>query len=288
MTDHEFSTQEHDQPDHSRSSESNNANEITIAMNKLYDYYYTSREYSRRYPKPNRSTLEFLFRHGAGKATNILDYGCGNGRYALPLLQQTQATITCFDISQPAIDEIAAYVQGSPLAARVRMFCGSSALLENQGRYDFIMLMFGVLSHVGNRSDRIKTLQHMRRLISDHGRLILTVPSKFRRRPMELLYSKLRRMSGSVPECLKERGNIFFTRTIADEDHLFFYHLYTVNGLKKELLEAGFELRTMSPESILPEWLITQSDLLGKIDAALLPLLPASLGYGICIVADPV
>lgn len=60
-------------------------------MNKLYDYYYASHEYSRRYPKPNRSTLEFLLRNGAEKAENILDYGCGNGRYALPLLQQTQA-----------------------------------------------------------------------------------------------------------------------------------------------------------------------------------------------------
>lgn len=264
------------------------SNEITAIMHRLYDDYFISHDYSRRYPKPNKATLEFLLRHGAENAANILDYGCGNGRYALPLLQQTQAQLTCFDISQPAIDEFAAYLQGSPLAARVKLLCGNSELLENQGQYDLIMLLFGVLSHVGIRADRIKTLKQMRRLITDQGRLILTVPSLFRRRPMELIYATIRRACGIATRAMKESGNITFRRSIANEEHQFFYHLYTVNGLKEELLEGGFELREFSPESILPEWLITQYDLLGKIDATLLPLVPASLGYGICVVADPV
>ena len=268
-------------------AEPHNGNEIKASMAKLYDYYYTSREYSRRFPKPNRATLDFLFRHGAGKAVNILDYGCGNGRYALPLLQQTKAQLTGYDISLPAINEFAAYVQDSPLAARVRLFCGSPSLLEKQGRYDLILLLFGVLSHVGNRADRLKTLRQMRSLIADEGRLILTVPSMYRRRPLELLYATIKRAQGSATEPLIEPGNIIFTRNIAHEEHHFFYHLYTVKSLKEELQEAGFVSRMLSPESIFPEWMITRSDLLGKIDAAMLPLLPVSLGYGICVVADP-
>ncbi|MFA7061961.1 MAG: class I SAM-dependent methyltransferase [Pedobacter sp.] len=288
MKDNEHSGQVNDQAALAKGIDSQDANEITATMNKLYDYYYASHEYSRRYPKPNRSTLEFLLRNGAEKAENILDYGCGNGRYALPLLQQTQAQLTCYDISQPAIDEFASYVQSSPLAARVRLFCGSSSVLENQGRYDLIMLLFGVLSHVGNRADRLNTLMQMRRLITDNGRLVLTVPNIFRRRPVELLYANFLRLCGIATKAMKEPGNITFSRNIANENHQFFYHLYTVYGLKKELLEAGFKLYALSPESILPEWLITQSDLLGKIDAALLPLLPTSFGYGLCVVAEPV
>jgi 2-polyprenyl-3-methyl-5-hydroxy-6-metoxy-1,4-benzoquinol methylase len=268
--------------------EPQNAHEVTASMTALYDYYYTSHAYSSRYPKPNRATLEFLLNNGAEHAASILDYGCGSGRYALALLQRTQARVIGYDLSQPALNEFSAYLQGSPFAARATLLCGKAELLEGRGGYDVIMMMFGVLSHVGDRAVRLKTLRHLRSLITDRGRLILTVPSIFRRRPLELLNAKIRRATGRATEPLKEPGSIMFTRNIANKNLHFFYHLYTVNGLKEELLEAGFVLRTLSPESVLPEWMITQSDLLGKIDAALLPLLPASLGYGICVAAEPV
>ncbi|MDE2430559.1 MAG: hypothetical protein KGM99_17710, partial [Burkholderiales bacterium] len=64
--------------------------------------------------------------------------------------------------------------------------------------------------------------------------------------------------------------------------------LYTINGLSAELREAGFKITKLSPESLLPEWMITQSIILGRIDEALLPLLPAALGYGIKAVAEPI
>jgi len=265
-----------------------NANEILTAMNVLYDYYFASHAYSCRYPKPNRFTLEFLLRQGAATAGTILDYGCGNGRYALALLQRTQAHVTGYDISQPAINDFSASLRGTPLADRATLLCGNVALLEGQGRFDVIMLMFGVLSHVGPRAERLKTLRRLRGLLTDRGRLILTVPNVFRRRPLDLLCAKIKRACGRVSEPLKEPGNIMFTRNIAHKDLHFFYHLYTVKGLKEELGEAGFAVRTLCPESVLPEWMITQSDLLGRIDAALLPLLPTSLGYGICVAAEPV
>jgi SAM-dependent methyltransferase len=262
--------------------------DIIAEMITLYDDYYASREYSRRYPRPNRSTLNFLLRYGARQARTILDYGCGNGRYALPLLQSTMASLTGFDVSRTAIQAFANRLQGDPLTSRVRLLCGDPVLLEDDTRYDLIVCLFGVLSHVGERADRLKALQHMRRLISEQGHLLLTVPNLFRRRPAELLSASIRRRLGNARQPLKEAGNIIFTRKIANTSRRFFYHLYTVKELQQELLEAGFVLRTLSPESILPEWMITQSDILGKIDAALSPLLPACLGYGFCAAADPV
>ena len=264
-----------------------NQSNITAEMRDLYDYYYTSHEYSRRHPKPNNSTLKFLFENGAGAAGNILDYGCGNGRYALPLLQSTQAQLTGYDISQSAINEFASFIEESPLTKRTRLICSNSAELRQHGPYDLIMMLFGVLSHIGSRLERLKTLRLMRSLITENGRLVLTVPSLFRRRPLELLRATVSRASGTATESLKEPGNIFFTRYIANKEIDFFYHLYTVKGLNEELQEAGFAICSLSPESLLPEWLITQFKLFEKIDAALLPLLPASLGYGICVAAAP-
>lgn len=267
--------------------EAEGASGIAAAMAALYDDYYTSHDYRRRYPRPNRATLEFLLRNGAAAAERVLDYGCGNGRYALPLLQQTRAHVTGYDISQAAIAEFASYLAGQPLAERAALRCGEPEILEGTGSYDLILLLFGVLSHVGDRSARVAALRRMRRLTSPGGRLILTVPSVFRRRPLELARAQLRRLSGRAIGVQQEPGNVFFTRTIAAGQHRFFYHLYSVKNLRDELGEAGFALRQVSAESLFPEWMVTQFGGLGRLDAVLLPLLPASLGYGIRAVATP-
>lgn len=261
--------------------------QITEAMTDLYDRYYTSHEYEKRYPKPNQGTLHFLFANGASTAQDILDFGCGNGRYALPLLQQTNASLTGFDISHAAIAELSRFLQNNPHAGRMRLFEGDAHILNGQGDYDMIMLMFGVLSHVGDHTARLATLKQLRSLMRPEGRLVLSVPSIFRRRPFELFAAHWQRMTGKARDTQKEPGNIFFTRNIDKQAHQFFYHLYSVAGLRAELQEAGFAITALSPESLLPEWMITQHDLLGKLDEALLPLLPAALGYGIRAVAVP-
>lgn len=262
--------------------------QIAEAMTHLYDHYYTSHAYEKRYPKPNQSTLNFIFQHGAGKASQILDFGCGSGRYALPLLQSTQATITGFDISHAAIAELSKFTDHHPAAQRLRLFEGDANQLKDQGEYDLILLLFGVLSHVGDHDARLATLRLLRQLIRPEGKLILSVPSIFRRRPLELLEAKMKRLTGRASATQKEPGNILFTRQIDKQALQFFYHLYSVTGLRTELAEAGFELTVVEPESLLPEWMITQSSLLGKLDQALLPILPAALGYGIRAVALPI
>ena len=44
----------------------------------------------------------------------------------------------------------------------------------------------------------------------------------------------------------------------------------------------------MQAESVLPEWLVTQNRVLGRVDAWVSRILPAALGYGIRVVAKPV
>jgi len=260
---------------------------IAAEMAELYDHYFTSHEYDHRYPKPNQSTLKFLFEQGAKDAQDILDYGCGSGRYALPLLQTTQSRLTCFDISSAAIAELSRFIQGHPSADRVRLVAGNAEKLNSQGDYDLVIMLFGVLSHIGDRTARLAALHQLRNLMRPEGRLILSVPSIFRRRPFELLKAKLLRATGLARRAQKESGNILFTRNIDKGPRQFFYHLYSVADLRAELLEAGFRITALAPESLLPEWMVTQSSWLGKVDEGLLPLLPAALGYGIRAVAVP-
>lgn len=261
--------------------------DIATSMAALYDAYYRSSDYDRRYPRPNRATLDLLFEHGAAEARDILDFGCGNGRYTLPLLQRTRAHLTCCDISCEAITELRTQLAATPWSSRTTLLCGGAAELEGAARYDMVLLLFGVLSHVGHRDERLATLRRLRRLIRPGGRLVLTVPSILRRRPWEMLRAAVQRSTGHAEGMLAEPGDIFFDRHIAEADRRVFYHLYSSRGLRSELLEAGFTVREMRPESLLPEWVVTQTEWIGRVDAALLRWLPAPLGYCFGVVAEP-
>lgn len=262
--------------------------EVSAAMAQLYNHYFACHDYEKRYPQPNQATLDFLMDQGAEKAQQILDFGCGNGRYALALLNSTSASVTGCDISEAALAEFNSHLDHARFGARTRLFHGPSSVLEGRGHYDLILILFGVLSHVGARSERVETLRQLRALMEPDGKLLLTVPSQWRRRPVELMKAAFDRWRGRVHGVRTEPGNILFNRRLGGVWHQFFYHLYTVRRLREELRAAGFQMMVVEAESVLPEWLITQHPWIGGIDARVARFLPASLGYGMRAVAVPV
>lgn len=257
------------------------------AMEGLYDHYYACQEYQQRYPVPNATTLDFLFAQGAGEARQILDFGCGNGRYALALLQRTQATVTGYDISLAAIDAFQGLLNDTAFGQRARLLTGPLDALESCEQFDMVLMLFGVLSHVGGQAARHEVLHRLRALMQPQGKLVLTVPSVWRRRPVELCSAAFDRATGRAKGVLAENGCIAFTRVLAGAPHTFFYHLYSAQSLQSELRSCGFEVVAMDAESVLPEWLVTQHPGLGRADAAVCRFLPAALGYGIRVVARP-
>lgn len=261
--------------------------QVRVAMAHLYDHYFACHAYEKRYPQPNQATLAFLMTQGASNAQRILDFGCGNGRYALALLQATSASVTGCDISEAALQEFRSHLDDLRFGARTRLLLGDASALAGSGRYDVVLMLFGVLSHIGVRSARLDTLRHLRSHMTPGGKLLLTVPSQWRRRPIELICAAIERLRGSAQGVLIEEGNILFSRMLGGESHQFFYHLYTVQRLRDELREAGFQTTLIEAESVLPEWLITQHPWIGGIDARVARLLPAFLGYGIRAVAIP-
>lgn len=257
-------------------------------MTDLYDHYFACKDYQKRYPAPNAATLEFLLRHGADKAGQILDFGCGNGRYALALLESTSAHVTGYDISTSAIAEFNHFLEKTRFGPRVRLLTGPREVLTGPERFDVVLLLFGVLSHIGGQADRLDVLRHLHAMMAPQGRLVLTVPSMWRRRPLELLLAAFKRRTGRAQGVQAEAGNIEFTRLLAGVSHTFFYHLYSAGRLRQELRACGFEIVEMDAESVLPEWLITQYRAVGRLDALVSRFLPAFLGYGIRVVAKPV
>ena len=138
-----------------------------------YDAYFASQVYDRRYPAPNPSTLDFLRRWiRVGAEGRVLDLGCGNGRYALPLLETGAFSLVGCDISAAALQAFRSRLQHHPARGRVLLLRGEAASLPPGPAFDAVMMMFGVLAHIDARADRVATLQALRRRTRAGGRLL--------------------------------------------------------------------------------------------------------------------
>jgi hypothetical protein len=147
--------------------------------------------------------------------------------------------------------------------------------------------MFGTLSHISPRSERISTLAFFAKALSrSKGRLVISVPNAYRR----FLYEQLvplteRDVDVKAVPLLKEPGDIYYYRHIAEEKILMRYHLYTIASFKADLAEAGLKLDTIVAESILPESAVTSNNVIGTFDKFASQLVPAWAGYGLLAIA---
>src|SRR5271155_4769890 len=87
-------------------------------MHEAYEQYFRVRHYDRRYPAPNRLTLEWV-RSRAGRGTTVLDIGAGNGRYAIPLAGEGYRVIAV-EPSDAAREQLAERADAAGVAKGIR------------------------------------------------------------------------------------------------------------------------------------------------------------------------
>lgn len=252
-------------------------------MAKTYDKYFSTGFYEKRYPVANRQTFQAILaelKNLAPGPKHILDFGCGSGRYLLPVLKCMEGNFTAYDISEATLKLLAGRLEVEGGLDRVSILHGDldklAGYIEKRGKVDFIMLMFGVLSHVGNKAARMKVLRSLKSFLADgSSRIILSVPNKLRRF----------RNGPSVQRTGPEPEDITYSRRYKGDDMTFFYHLYTPESLLAELQEAGLKVYRICPESYFPESWVTCSSLVSMIDKTLCKFIPSQHGYGILAVA---
>jgi hypothetical protein len=167
------------------------------------------------------------------------------------------------------------------------------------------MCMYGVLSHIPMQKDRIQLLTTLGDLTQE--KIILTLPSYRILQEQKKTYDYLRqeKHNGILPESLKEKGNVHYTRIEEDKtDGLFkaksekdkivenAYHLYeSPNEIRFELAAAKLK-GEISAQKILHETTLTEYPYLAKFDelaSAATPevLLPYVAGYYLVTASRP-
>ncbi len=251
---------------------------------KAYEDYYESGFYDSRYPAPNKRTMSHLMnminsvQSNGNEYINVLDFGCGSGRYAIPLLlMHPRIKLVGIDTSDSAMSLINERATLSGVADRLTLFSDISDC--NNIIFDCVFMIFGVLSHITVNSERAKLLSEIKCVLKNDGALFCSVPNIYRRFPALVLENIYRNRS------FYNAGSISYKRNNKGKALSLKYYLYSPRVLKEELLENGFNNIITSPESIFPEKYVTNSNTLAFIDNAASSLLPSLFGYGISAIA---
>ena len=248
-----------------------------------YDAYISSGLYDRRYPRPNartlRKSLGFLRKGG-----RFLDFGAGTGRYTLPLMERTRASGVAYDVCPAACRAMADRLRGFVDEGRLVIRNGElGALAEAHRRsFDLALMAFGVLGHVAGRAARLRLLGAVREMLKPEGVLVLGLPNARRR-----FRAAQRSAAPLVRAGELEAGDVLYTRGRDADGIRLFYHLFSPSEARDDLASAGFRTESIEPESLLPEYAVVGSPLLGRLDDLACRAAPAAGGYGFLIVARP-
>ncbi|MFO1141866.1 MAG: class I SAM-dependent methyltransferase [Amaricoccus sp.] len=237
-----------------------------------YAPYFATGAYDRRYPRPNPTVLR-LIRRLLAPGGHVIDYGCGSGRYLLPLAGRA-GIAAGFDICPAALVRL----RGAAPAGLVVLGPDADAVAGHVARHgpaDLVLCLFGVLSHVEGRDARQRLLRRLHSLLRpESGRLVLSVPNRHRR------FRALQRQVAG-------RDEIRYVRRFSEGAVELPYKLYDPRALAADLAAAGFAVERLAAESLFPETAVARSPVLRTLDRLVAPLLPVAQGYGLVAVARP-
>lgn len=214
---------------------------------RQYEQYFDSGTYDRRYPLPNPRVIALLEELLSSDSV-VLDYGCGSGRYLLPLGQQARLAIG-FDICTAALNSARERISKS-VAHRYRLTGPEEERFEEavsrHGPVDLALCLFGVLAHVDTPDKRRDLLAKLRAsLCPDRGRLVISVPNRLRR-----FREEQRQFAG--------KDQITYVRETETGPLELTYRLYDPSSLQQELEAAGFLVDFVVAESVLPESMVSR------------------------------
>jgi hypothetical protein len=205
----------------------------------------------------------------------------------MPFLRATNAFVCAYDISADACKALELQAATADAGSQRLLITADLGAVRAAGPYDLVVALFGVLSHIEGRENRIDTLGSIRSVLSREGLLLLTVPHALRRFPLHA--SPEGRGSEDSRAFARVQARRYFpsARPVIYRHHIeneampFPYYLFSRRELISELSAAGFALMVLESDSILPERRLVRRPALTPVDDFLCRLLPSWAGYGL-------
>ena len=205
----------------------------------------------------------------------------------MPFLHATNAFVCAYEISADACKTLELQAAAAGIGNQRLLITADLEAVRAAGPYDLVVALFGVLSHIEGKENRIDILGAIRSVLSREGLLLLTVPHALRRFPLHAS-SEGRGGQGSSGSARAQARRYFpSARPVIYRHHLeneampFPYYLFSRRELVAELSAAGFALEVLESDSILPERRLVRRPALAPVEDVLCRLLPSWAGYGL-------
>jgi hypothetical protein len=97
----------------------------------------------------------------------------------MPFLRATNAFVCAYDISADACKALELQAATAGAGSQRLLITADLGAVRAAGPYDLVVALFGVLSHIEGKENRIDILCSIRSVLSREGLLLLTVPTRF-------------------------------------------------------------------------------------------------------------
>lgn len=180
---------------------------------------------------PFQTTYNFLLKNFS-PPKNILEAGCGLGRWVIPLSEKGYR-VTGIEIEQDAVSVINQHFKSENL----QVVQGDIFNMPFENNQFDLVISLGVLEHFKEEEMQLKAILEHKRVLKDDGVFLVTVPyfslyRLFFNVPYGFLLSLVRKMKGK-PQYFSE----------------YRYHIYT---FKRLLNKAGFTINHIIYDELMP------------------------------------
>jgi SAM-dependent methyltransferase len=149
------------------------------ALESGTDAHYTDpRYYSDTYADRE---LDIAYYQGLGaslpaRRREVLEYGCGNGRIAIPL-SQAGVTVTAVDRSAPMLADFEERLRrcDPAVARRIRIKRGDMRRVRFRKRFPLVLCTFNTFLHLYTRNDVEQFLKRVRAHMTARGRFVVDI-----------------------------------------------------------------------------------------------------------------
>lgn len=139
-------------------------------------HYAEPQYYTRCYASRRHDVLFYVDLARSEGVHEVLEYGCGNGRIALPMAR-SGVRVVGVDASRPQIADFRARLrrEDDAVRERVRLVCADMRSARLKQRFELVLCTFNTFLHLYDRSDVERFLARVHEHLAPGGRFVFDV-----------------------------------------------------------------------------------------------------------------